>query len=631
MVFNKFLLTTFVSLFFVISIAFASDATAKSASAEDVQQQIKQVDLLYQLKKEELPADQTLTLANQIIKNRQLYSGDTVAKVFSLLANLAMNKSDFARAFQFASDGLSVPPINVSIKLELQLIIAKGFYTKGKFAQVLAITNQAINLAEVSKKTDALLLFLAYRSMAYALLEQHQNAFSDLQNISEITKNNKTFSENINLLEILAAAYYFLSDYQMVVDMYQKILKLRVDLKLEHNLAQNYYNLARAYHKLGLLDDAYNAYWQASQRAKKNSAPIPLAFTSLGLGKILYLQKDYQGSYDALIFAEKTFEGKGLPSAYLNTLIALAKSSLALNKNKVAAMRLMQAEILADKVDIISDQIELYTLLASKYEGEGNEKKALINLNKYVDLVKQKNRSEQEKYLLRKKHHVEGEKNKLLVIQLAKESELSASYTAKFKLQQQIIIVHTLFTFLLLLVMIIYWFKQRSKRFNRVYEEIEKPLYFIESPVKTKQIYHQAYKQARKYNYPLSIGYLSVLNWDELSFHFNEKTLIEVSKTIATLINEHLDEFDHVGLINHGEYLLLFPHQTCHDVQQKVCGLKAALSVRFFANLGEFSVNIGIVCKTPTVQDIDPYMFLARLSEGISESEGASVFPVEVE
>lgn len=38
-----------------------------------------------------------------------------------------------------------------------------------------------------------------------------------------------------------------------------------------------------------------------------------------------------------------------------------------------------------------------------------------------------------------------------------------------------------------------------------------------------------------------------------------------------------------------------------------------ALKVRFFANLGEFSVNIVFSLDAPNVQDIDPYIFLSRL------------------
>ena len=89
----------------------------------------------------------------------------------------------------------------------------------------------------------------------------------------------------------------------------------------------------------------------------------------------------------------------------------------------------------------------------------------------------------------------------------------------------------------------------------------------------------------------------------------------EVNKTLATLINEHMGEFDQSGQINDGEYIVLFPHQSRGQAQAKFEKLIDALKVRFFANLGEFSVNIRFSLDTPAVQDIDPYIFLSRLSD----------------
>ena len=126
---------------------------------------------------------------------------------------------------------------------------------------------------------------------------------------------------------------------------------------------------------------------------------------------------------------------------------------------------------------------------------------------------------------------------------------------------------------------------------------------------------------ARKYGYPLAIGYLSITNWSELSFHFNKKIMTEVAKTIATLLNEHKGEFDNVGLINEGEYLLLCPHQTNENIQEKLENLIEAIKVTFFANLGDFSVKIGYALDSPTVQDIDPYIFLSRLSESTRSTD----------
>jgi tetratricopeptide (TPR) repeat protein len=600
----------FYFFFFVIPAALANDN-----KENDVNANIDQINYFYQLNKKALPEEKVLLLSHRVIKKRNLYRNDTIAKVFLLLANVAMNKSDFSRAFQFASDGLTVPPLDVPIKLKLQLLLAKGFYAKGQYQEVLNITNKTINLAKARNQTKPMLLGLAYRSMAYALLEQHINAFADLQKISDVVKTNQSFTESIELLEILAGAHYFLGNHQMVIELYQQILKLKFQLPIQYNLEQTYFNLARSYHKLGLLDDAYNAYWEASLQAKQNALPIHLAYTSLGLGEILFLQGDYPASFKALSKAEALFRDKNLANIYLNTLISLIKTQLKLGKKEQAYQQLEQAKLLAKSQDISHEKIELYILLAEKMQYLGRDKEALMYLNKYVVLLKQANLNEQEKNLLRNKQLVERETSKQLVMRVAKESQLSIQFSKKYKRQQQLIIGQISFIFISMILIVIYLLKQRSKRFSQVYNEIEKPLYFIESPAKTKQIYQRAYKQARKYNYPLAIGYVSVENWQELSFHFNKKTLAEVNKAIATLINEYLDEFDYAGLINHGEYLLLFPHQNCQDIEKKQQSLKKALKVRFFANLGEFSVKIKLVCQTPCIQDIDPYIFLARLSE----------------
>jgi hypothetical protein len=91
--------------------------------------------------------------------------------------------------------------------------------------------------------------------------------------------------------------------------------------------------------------------------------------------------------------------------------------------------------------------------------------------------------------------------------------------------------------------------------------------------------------------------------------------MLEVSKTLATLLNESKGEFDEAGTINDGEYLLLGPHQTESEIAAKLHGLAEAIKVRFFANLGNYSVKIGYAYGLPTAQDIDPYIFLSRLSE----------------
>ena len=84
---------------------------------------------------------------------------------------------------------------------------------------------------------------------------------------------------------------------------------------------------------------------------------------------------------------------------------------------------------------------------------------------------------------------------------------------------------------------------------------------------------------------------------------------------------EQLTEFDQAGLLNDGEYLLLFEHQCEDEVKGKIISLEQALSVRFFANLGDFSVTISYALKKPDFKDIDPYVFLARLCESVVSNQ----------
>ena len=155
----------------------------------------------------------------------------------------------------------------------------------------------------------------------------------------------------------------------------------------------------------------------------------------------------------------------------------------------------------------------------------------------------------------------------------------------------------------------------RSRKQHYDYEQLERPSYVLASPAQTKYIYHRAFKKARKYEYPLTVGYVVIANWQDLTFSFNKKVINEVRRTIATLINEHLGEFDQAGQINEGEYIVLYPHQTKEQGEAEFEKLLQAIKVRFFANLGEFSVNIRYSLDSPCIQDIDPYIFLSRLSD----------------
>ncbi|NQY87231.1 MAG: hypothetical protein HRT51_05665 [Colwellia sp.] len=208
-------------------------------------------------------------------------------------------------------------------------------------------------------------------------------------------------------------------------------------------------------------------------------------------------------------------------------------------------------------------------------------------------------------------------KTRKLVIKLVEQSELTALFSSKYRQQQLFILISSIISFLLLVYIIILRIKQRRKRLQTVYDAVDKPSYILANYIQTKQLYQTSFNMARKYNYSLTLGYVSITNWQELTFKFNKKIVAEVSRSIASLINEHLNEFESAGLINDGEYLLFFPHQHQNNVSKTIEKLISALKLRFFANLAEFSVIISYSIKSPDFQGLDPYIFLSRLSDSI--------------
>jgi len=200
-------------------------------------------------------------------------------------------------------------------------------------------------------------------------------------------------------------------------------------------------------------------------------------------------------------------------------------------------------------------------------------------------------------------------------LKMADETDLKNQYTNKFHYQNQLIITLVMLIALFIIVFLYLAYRIRVQRLNQQYDEIEKPIDYIANPSQTKSFYQHHFKMARKYNYKLTVGYFSIDNWQELEFQFSKKMINEVIKSVAILINEHCEEFDQVGLINNGEYLFLSPYQTNEHLRNIFEQITRALKVQFFANLGEFSLKVSYDCQSPCIQDIDPYIFLSRLSE----------------
>jgi tetratricopeptide (TPR) repeat protein len=604
--------------------------SVSASSAEQTrstqEQNISQVDFLFKEHSEKLNYNTVVELSNEIFIQRAAYPVETLAKTYLLLAKVADNMGELETAHQFTQDGLAISSGLPKIKICLQIKLASILSAKEEYEQLLSAAQLTIDMQQDKDTAKYYLFALSYRSVALAMLNQHEKALSDLQQVEDIIRNNPSFAEHISLLTILASAHYHINNYQTALTIQLKILTLRFRLNKLENVDQTYYHLANAYYRLNRFNDAYNAYWEAKKYANKRAANIYAAYASQGLGLTLLKQKQYKAAQLEITNAKELFFHHNLAKPYLETTISLAILKNLMQDKSTAKNLLLEAEKLSIDIELTDDYIILYKLLSDIYKDSNNMNKAYFWQTEYsAALLKSKNASIKNNHSLSKKvenihekvNTAASEKTKQLAVKFAEQSELAASFSAKFNQQKTYILILSTAVLLLLSFVIVSWLTHRSSKLKTAHEVLEKPSYIIATPTQTKNLYQKSFNMARKYNYPLTLGYISITNWQELTFQFNKKIVAEVSREIASVINQHINEFENAGLINDGEYLLLFAHQHKEDVTMLMEKLVSALKLRFFANLGNFSVIIAYSIESPNFQDIDPYIFLSQLSDSI--------------
>jgi len=599
----------FVLLVFInMSCCFADELLSVEKNTIDINQYFLQ-------DSEALSYTKIIALSRTIIESRKSYSNDTLGKMFVLLSDVANNKGEYADAFQFAQDGDTLLGLESSIRLNLLLKITDGYYRKENYQQAQRVATDVIVMADHIDDLKFRLISLSYRAVAYALQNENDLALDDLKQVEQLLQNNPQYADHLSLLEILSTAHYSLGDYQTSLTMESKLLTLRFDLGKTSSINKTYLNLARTYLQLSLLDDAYNAYWEARKHSREKKAPIQVAYAELGLAEVLLQQKEYQNSYESLLSARKTFKDKNLTKPYLSTLIYLAITTHSLGKSALYHQYLQQAELIAKDINLSMKQSQLYLLLSNMYQQKNDYPKALKMHKRYFESYQNALKKHNRRMITTNNEELYANaKSRNIGRNLAEQSKL-ATLTDEYAQQEQMIYLLMFTVILLLLIFSFLMLRNRTIRLNKVYDEVEQPIDFLANPFETKNIYQLNYKMARKFDYPLAIGYFSITNWQELSFHFNDKVMLEVSKTLATFFNQYRGEFDNIGMINDGEYLLLCPHQEEEDIVEKSTRIVNAIKGRVFANLGEHSVKIGYAYGTPMAKDIDPYIFLSRLSE----------------
>jgi tetratricopeptide (TPR) repeat protein/GGDEF domain-containing protein len=598
---------------------------AKGASEQTML--INQVQQLLKVNSEMIDSDTVKYLAKEVTDNRQQYSKDILAKVFLLSAWVASNEGDINNVFLFAEQGLAVNSLDKTVKLSLLLKLAEVYLAKKEYKKLLKLTQQAVNSSELSFTVKYALLSLSYRSVAFAILGDHRQALAGLQQVEREISNSE-LTEHIELLTILALAYHHLGDYQTSLTMQLKILKLRFEIGQKNNIAQTYLYLGYAYFNLQRFDDAYNAFWASKKYAQSNKAPINVAHANKGLGIVLIKQQQF---YDAVIPLEqaiKIFQQKSMFAQHVESKVALVKAKLGSNRQSEGYALLSGVLKLLDGEDISIEYFGFYRMVAEMnlaqkdhliaYQWQEKYSQALLDKLNYKKKSASFVQSLSYQSLGATAKTESIEESKKLALKLAENSELSSSFVSKYQKQRMAIISLSALVCLLVLTLLGFFLRLRAQRINLAYEEVEKPSYAMAAPIQTKFDYQLSFKKSRKYQYPLVVGYLIIDNWQELSFRFNNKSINEVKRDIASVINEQLTEFDYAGLLNKGEYLLLFEHQNTDEVKAKLDKLVQAVNARAFTSLGDFSITMKYSLNRPDFQDIDPYLFLARIVESVN-------------
>ena len=600
------------------------------AQQEPIQESlIEHVQRLSKSNYELLDYEEVTELSKLIIPNRHQYPSDTIAKLYLLLADVATNIGDTEKALQFVQDGLAVKTLDKEVSLCLSLKLARLYMNKQQYSLLLTTAEQAVRLSEQDVDINFRLFALSYRSVAYVMLADFSKALLDLQEVEQRIAQEPVFSEQVELLTILANAYHYLGDYQTALTIQLKVLKLRFDLARMANIDQTYLQLGNAYHFTAKYDDAYNAFWEARKYAEEKQAPISVARASVGLARTLYQQEELAKAEQELLAAKTIFKQKNLNLDYAKALITLAKVYFASEREVEANVLLVEAMPLIEHESLSKGYTDYYQMLARMYYQQGDSEQAYLWQIKYGQLQERLLTSDRlAKSSLHQFYHRDSsheheqfhsaaeQQTRDIAVKLAQESELSASFTGKYAKQKSIIISLIAAVVLLLITVASFYLRLRASRHNLVYLDMERSKNFLVQPMQTKHIYQLVYKKARQFQFPITVMYISVDNWQELTFRFNKKSIInEVSDDIARIINENIDEYDFAGLLNPGEYLLIFEHQKVSEVSDKAAKLSQAIQSRFFASLGDFSLTCQYSLKSPAFKDIDPYIFLAQLSE----------------
>jgi GGDEF domain-containing protein len=197
---------------------------------------------------------------------------------------------------------------------------------------------------------------------------------------------------------------------------------------------------------------------------------------------------------------------------------------------------------------------------------------------------------------------------------LAANTEKLKQYQSQQQVYFRLIMLLIIIAFTLFLLVMRFYYRLRHHQAHHSHYVYHDENALLANFDYTKKIYQRMFKQARQYQYPFSVALIKIKDWENLSSKLEGKVLAQIDSEIAKIIVRSINETDSAGHLSSGEYLVLFEHQDQQVIEGKIDKIHAGIAAMHFAQLPKLNLSLNITFASPTIQDIDPYQFLAQLT-----------------
>jgi two-component sensor histidine kinase len=280
----------------------------------------------------------------------------------------------FEKARQFA-DSLHYINGQIAIYRGLSGLAAH----QGNVAASLGWIEKGIDLVEKNNLSDIVKMdFLINQGVALQNAGQPGNALEGYMEAEEIARKFGLPEKRALLLNNIGVLYRQLGRYEESVDIYHRSLALRAEAKDSMGMANNYFNLAAVYSRMGAYDSVMNVLEKAKELYVALESESDILLIELSKGETLYkLGSEGEAMATLLPLSKKTelpFQLKDYAVLYLTM------SDYYLKRKELAA---------ADQVlNIIGSDIEKSQLVDFKLKYFNNQAIVAEEVGRYRDAVK---------------------------------------------------------------------------------------------------------------------------------------------------------------------------------------------------------------------------------------------------